>query len=178
MDSAIKQREERLKAELFSTDENTVLKALLEVGEDGTRNMVEPILELLVHSQSESVQETVLKFLSELKISDVEQMFVDRLQNPDFKPFRQQLVSCMWNSGLNPTDDLDVLTRIACEEDYMTALEVLTLVENMEGPFDHESLEEAFSEVSIYINECEPEDPKADLVRSLYEILTVFKETN
>jgi hypothetical protein len=178
MDSATKEKEEKLKADLFSTDENVVLKALTNVGEDGSRNMVEPVLELLAHTESEPIQTMVLKFLSELKISDVEHLFIEKLENPDFNEFKQELVSCMWNSGLNPINDLHILARLACEEEYMTALEVLTLIENMEGPFDHDSLTEAFNEVSFYITEAEHEDPKLDLVKSLYEILYAFQENN
>jgi len=159
MDSTVKEKEEKLKSDLFSSNENLVLKALAAIKEEGTRNLVEPILELLIHSESEDIKNTVLSFLSEIKISDVDHLFIQKLENPDFKPYRQQLVSCMWNSGLNPTDDLHVLCRLACEEDYMTALEVLTLVENMEGPFDHDSLTEAYSEVSVYMNEANPDDP-------------------
>ena len=50
----------KLKAELFSSDDVIVLKALESIGEDGDREMVAPVLELLAHSSSEMVKDVVL----------------------------------------------------------------------------------------------------------------------
>jgi len=171
-----KEIDERQKAELYNADENVVLKTLKHIGEEGSRNMVEPVLELLANTNSEKVQSVIIAQLSELKIGEVETLFIEKLQKPEFYQLRRQLVSCMWNSGLNPTEHLHVLANIACEGDFMTALEVLTLIENMEGPFNHESLTDAFSEVSVYVNEAAADDPKLDLMKSIYGILYAFQE--
>ena len=166
----------KLKAELFSSDEAVVLKALDSIGEDGDREMVAPVLELLAHTSSEAVKDVVLGQLSELKIGDMEGLFIEKIQLEEFQSYHQQLVSCMWSSGMNPTDDLHVFSKLAVDGDYMTALEVLTLLENMEGPFDNESLMDAFQDVSEFVEEAEEGDAKIDLIKSIYDILYAFKE--
>ncbi len=170
--------DEKLKTELFSSDETKVLSALSTIEEDGSRDMVEPVLELLVRSESETVKQKVLDQLSQLKIGDVEDLFIQKLKHEDFKSYQQQVVACMWNSGMNPINHLDTLAEVAIKGDYMTTLEVLTLVENMEGPFDHESLTDAFSEVGLFLSEIEEEDQDAriDLLKDLYAILHHFQE--
>ena len=166
----------KLKAELFNSDEAEVLKTLVKIGEDGDREMVAPVLELLAHTSSEDVKNVVVGLLSELKIGDVEGLFIDKIQLEEFQPYQQQLVSCMWNSVMNPTEDLHVFSKLAVEGDYMTALEVLTLLENMEGPFDNESLMDAFQDVSEYVDEAEEGDAKLDLIKSIYDILYAFQQ--
>ncbi len=164
----------KLKAELFSSDD--VVQALESIGEDGDREMVAPVLELLAHTSSELVKDVVLGQLSELKIGDMEGLFIEKIQLEEFQPYHQQLVSCMWSSGMNPTEDLHVFSKLAVDGDYMTALEVLTLLENMEGPFDNESLMDAFQDVSEFVEEAEEGDAKIDLIKSIYDILYAFKE--
>ncbi|MFK7756945.1 MAG: hypothetical protein AB8B53_08460 [Flavobacteriales bacterium] len=170
--------DEKLKTELFSSDETKVLTALATIEKDGSRGMVEPVLELLVRSDSEAVKQEVLNQMSQLKIGDMEDLFMEKLQHEDFKSYQQQVIACMWNSGMNPINHLDVLAEVAVKGDYMTALEVLTLVENMEGPFDHESLTDAFSEVGLFLSELDEEtiDPRLDLIKDLYAILHHFQE--
>jgi len=168
--------DEKLKSQLFSSDETAVLSALKTVSQEGSRFMVEPVLELLVRTNSSDVREVVISQLSQLKIGEMEALFVQKIQSEDFKEYRKELVACMWNSGMNPVDHLHVFTKLATEGDYMTALEVLTLIENLEGPFDHESLTDAFSDVSIYVNEAPADDPKLDLIKSIYGILYAFQE--
>ena len=167
---------DKLKTELFSSDEKVVLTALEKISEDGSREMVAPVIELLAHSNSDDVKNEVLRQMSELKIGDMEDLFIDKLQLEEFAPYQQQLVACMWSSGMNPTDDLHIFSKLAVEGDYMTALEVLTLLENMEGPFDSESLTDAYHDVSEYIEEAPEGDHKLDLVKSIYEILHAFQE--
>lgn len=176
MSESQKAIDEKLKTELFSSDEKVVLAALAKIEEDGSRNMVEPVLELLVRSDSDSVKQEVLNQMSQLKIGEMEDLFIQKLQHKDFKDYQQQVVACMWNSGMNPISHLDVLAEVAIKGDYMTALEVLTLVENMEGPFDHESLTDAFSDVGLFLSEVEEEDARLDLIKDLYAILHHFQE--
>jgi len=52
----------------------------------------------------------------------------------------------------------------------------LTLLENMEGPFDNESLMDAFQDVSEYVDEAEEGDAKLDLIKSIYDILYAFQQ--
>ena len=106
----------------------------------------------------------------------MEGLFIEKIQLEEFQPYHQQLVSCMWSSGMNPTEDLHVFSKLAVDGDYMTALEVLTLLENMEGPFDNESLMDAFQDVSEFVEEAAEGDAKIDLIKSIYDILYAFQE--
>ncbi len=168
--------DERLRTDLFSSNEKTVLSALAEIGEDGSRAMVEPVLELLARTDSEDVKQIILDQLSQLKISEMEELFIGKIQSDDFSEYHKELVFCMWHSGMNPVNHVHVFAKLAVEGDYMMAIEVMTLLENLEGPFDHESVIEAFSDVSVYITESSVEDPKLDLMKSIYEILHLFQE--
>lgn len=169
-------KDEKLKADLFSADDSKVLETLKKIGENGSRNMVDPILELLTRTDSEEVKELVISQLSQLKIGEMEDLFISKLQMDEYEDFKQQLVFCMWHSGMNPVNNLDVVVKLAIEGDFMMALEVLTLIENMEGPFDHESLIDAFSDVSLYMNDSTEDDPKLDLMKNIYELLYSFQE--
>ena len=56
----------------------------------------------------------------------------------------------------------------------MVALEALTLVENLEGPFSEQDLIESMIFINEYLSE--DEDDKVDLIKSILDTIKVYEQ--
>ena len=71
--------------------------------------------------------------LSSIKISDAERVFVEELENAESGVIHADILGFIWSSGFDPSEKLDVISRIATNGDYRAAMEGLTIIELCEG---------------------------------------------
>lgn len=124
---------DEIRKDLFSSDESIVQSALNRCREEGMASLVEPLIAFYASSPSIALKEQVADMLGSLKVSQVETYFIAALKNQDMKQIWQDLVSFMWNSGLQPVNDLTVITSLALKGQYMLTLECLTLLESIDA---------------------------------------------
>jgi hypothetical protein len=123
-----------------TTAVKTALEGLKIVGEPSILHPI--ILELNTKSHSEK-NALILEFLACLKDSKARSVMINLIQQSDLKEYQQLLLSTIWNSPLDYTEYLEVFVDLAVKEDFMTTLECLTIIENLEGPFAEKSVMEA-----------------------------------
>ncbi len=157
---------------LKSGDEQKVFSALEQIVEHGDETMVIPLLELYRDSPSEEVKARVQGLLSSLKISGAEDILVETLGDEDYRSIHGDVLGFIWNSGFHPIDAVDVITKVSLSGDYMTAVEGLTLLENINGPLDEESLYQALLEVRSFLDVHKDEGHELyALALSIFEVL-------
>ena len=86
--------------------------------------------------------------MNELKVIDGTNILIERLKNCD-NELKEVILGALWSAGLNPIEHLPEIVEAACSSSYMVAFEALTVLENLEGPFD----EEKISESKLIIND-------------------------
>jgi hypothetical protein len=118
----------------------TALEGLKIVGEPSV--LVDIVLQLDTKSHSEK-NTLILEFLSCLKDSKARPVMIALIQNTELQQYQQLLLSTLWNSPLDYTEYLDIFVDIATKGDFLTTLECLTIIENLEGPFSEKSVMEA-----------------------------------
>ncbi len=84
------------------------------------------------------------------------------------------MLFAIWSSNLDACDHIPVIVNVACKSDFMVALEALTLIENLEGPFNEEDLMEGMIHINEYMSG--PLDDKEGLIKSISETLMLFEE--
>lgn len=170
-----KKVKEGILKDLASNDERKVLAALESTTEYGDERMVLPLLQLYLNSNSDTVRERVASMLSSLKISAAEEVLIDALDDDAFAPIHSSILSFIWNSGFQPLDALDLITKRSLEGDYMTAVEGLTLLESIHGMPDEESLYQALITVRAFLDEHKESDHELySLALSIFEVLVRF----
>lgn len=142
---------EELKRDLFSQDAAVVMRALNKCREDGTRELVEPLIALYASSDDLHVQEEIQEMLSNVKISNLETVFMNALMNPENRKVRKQILSFMWNSGVEPVDNLLEITDIAITGTFEETLECLTLLDTIESMIPDEALMESIYRVREFL---------------------------
>jgi hypothetical protein len=166
-----KQRQsEQLKRDLMSDDLATVVSALKKCRESGDVSAVPVLIGLYATTQVPMIRKETGEMLGSLKVSGAEQAFMVALKMPGYENIRQDLLSFMWNSGVQPNAHLAELVHLALHGSFGEALECLTLIESLDGPLAEEQVLESLSSVRKYLGTAGG-DEKSALFRDLLVIL-------
>jgi hypothetical protein len=108
--------------------------------------------------------------LGTLKISNVENYFLQALSNAEWKHIRKDIVGFMWSIGLQPVDAVSQISDLAASGDYALTLECLTLLESIEDPIPEEQLLESIA----VVHKATSESVDSDYKRLLNEYMNVL----
>jgi hypothetical protein len=160
-------KSEELKGQLVSEEESAVLAALDEIAQSGTAQMIEPLIQLYSTTRYESIKKQTAELLNTLKISGTQAPMLAALANPANKSIRKDIIGFIWNSGMQPVDELTQFTKIAIEGTYEEALECLTLLDSIMDPVQEEVLMESIVLVKQHLNGASKSDKTTLLVQYL-----------
>ncbi|MDZ4822604.1 MAG: hypothetical protein SH856_04025 [Flavobacteriales bacterium] len=171
-----KQRKiEQLQRDLFSSDNAVVISALRKCLDSGDTSMVIPLIHLYATTKIALVKTEAAEMLGSLKVSGAENAFMTALNDGSLKRHRKDILAFMWNSNMQPTDHLSVIIGIAVDGNLEEAIECLTLVESMSGPFSSDQLKDSIAAVHEFLVEEEASE-KLSLMRELLAVLETAPE--
>lgn len=159
---------------LFSADDEVAIAAIKTLTEKGNKDVVVPILEVMLNA-SPAVTRAIESLLYQLKDKKAVEVLIDSLTITKFEPIRPVILASFWNSGNLPEGEIELLCKIAANGTFDEALEVLTIIENMDGPLEPKQLEVGILLVSKSIREF-PEHQRTGLLASLFEELINFRQ--
>lgn len=117
---------------LKSDDSKIVIGALKNIAKNGSPASAEALIKLLITNPSPAIDEQVRSILTSLKKSEMLDVVIQWLGDDKTKDHTAFLVSCIWESGFQSEAHAEFLVDLAIKGDYMTCLEVLTVIENFE----------------------------------------------
>lgn len=163
--------------DLTSKDERRVFAALEKTEQEGNEYSVLPVLELFRDSKSEEVRKRCREMLEALKVSAAEEILTNALDDQNFNSIKGDIMSFMWNSGMQPTDAVDLITKTTLEGDFMTAVEGMTLLDSLNAVPDEESLYNALVMVRDFLKTHKDDGHELyNIAISLYEMLSRFEK--
>jgi hypothetical protein len=172
-----KKESKRLKEamlKVYAADKPTIIKGLKSLRDVGTAGVIHPLLDVHKDAEDEDVRKEIEDILANLKLEAAIHPLVEALEEERFSEQRGLILSSLWNSGFYPSEHLELITKAAIDGDYLCAVEAITVIENMEGPFQFDSVEEASLLVDEFLSEG-IEDPKVLLIESLRDLLLDFR---
>jgi HEAT repeat protein len=125
--------------DLKSKNERRIIGALKLVPHEGSPEMIKPMFELYGDAPTQEVRILLEKVLFNLKDPTCIPAMIELLKDDDAAAYHREVLSALWQSGLDVSEQLDLLVNIAIKSDYLTAFEVVTIIENIES-FQDESL--------------------------------------
>jgi HEAT repeat protein len=158
---------EEIKRDLFSSDDATVVSALSACSEIGNSSLILPLLTLFAQNQNELVRKSTAEMLSNLKVSQTEGPFLEALQDESLRGIRKEILSFMWNSGVQPVEHLTDLVELCTDSEFEEIVECLSLIESMDGPFDETQIEESTYTLRQWIAENKGDSRTALMVELL-----------
>ena len=118
----------------------TALDALQVSGKD---LIVEPLIRAIkLQTDEESIAE-IVEFLCSLKSTSASKEVMSCLKNPELADLRIQILSTIWNSPLDYSEYLAEFVTLAVKGDFLVTLECLTILENLNGPFEEADILES-----------------------------------
>ncbi|WP_421919033.1 hypothetical protein [Marinifilum sp.] len=164
-DKAKKALHDKLVLGLQSSDVKTVTESINQLREEGQLDDIVILFDLLVKSNDDSLKDTILKFLSDIKDKNADSIFIDAILDEKYKSIRKDLTSTCWQSSIDFTNHISIFTDLLIESDFETAFEAFTVIENFTSKIEkNKKIEEqdklkdaipnAAEEVKGMIHEC------------------------
>ena len=159
--------------DIQSNDRSKMIKGFKKLSSKGNIEIIQPLIDIYSNSANNELQEEVKKTLSQLKTTKALPILIKNINNSD-KRVTELVLHSIWSSNLDACDHIPLIVEAATKGDFMIALEALTLIENLEGPFKEEDLLEGMVHVNEYLSK-KPDD-KEDLIKSIANTLMQFEE--
>lgn len=176
MASKQQQKVDLIIADLRSDDPKKVKKAIKSLEVHGNASVIKPIFAILKEGLSDKLHAELVELLCSLKDSSVVAEVMDVLEDPEMREIRPLVLTTIWNMKVDFSDYIDDFVLIATTGSFIEALDCLTIIENLEGPFMEENILESQLHLKDYLEKGDRSDAqKADFIS---EIAIYIKEIN
>ena len=155
--------------------ETDILSALKVLEQQGDLSILPQVIEKLRRCDL-TVEKAILLFLADIQKPQAAAFFIEFLAEEKDAQLRQKVLTSIWNSKLSYDDHLPFFVMLASTGNFMQALECLTIIENMQGPFEEHHLLESQLLLKEYVEESKQEDEQKRQIMS--EIAWFIKEQN
>ena len=131
--------------EINSNDITRVKKGLNSLKIHGDSSVIRPLLTIIKNqdAEDEQINKEIWQFLHDLSDSSAAAEVIACLKDDEYSDLQVLILHSMWNSKLNYSEYLNSVVAVAIKGDFMIALECLTIIENLEGPFEEGSVMES-----------------------------------
>ena len=159
----------RLIKDLWSEDDNIVLKAIHNLRSAGNIHYLPELLKLLNHTDNETIEKELVRFLADIKDPAAMPGILRGLKDPALVKARGNIVSVCWQSGMDYSHELKLFVDLFQEGDYRTALECFTVIEEAVVNMEYPEIEKLRKQLLGGLNKVNEE--KKPLARELVKLL-------
>ena len=169
-------KQKKILDDLNSDKQDLSLSALKLLEIDGGLVIIPELFEIYRKQRNTEVKKKILEFISNIQKQEAATEIVCLIEEELNPSFRQEFLTIIWNSKLDFSAHLADIVSIAVLGDFLQALDCLTIMENMPGPFEEHQLLESQLYLKDYLdNRNEEENQKNQLIS---EIALFIKEQN
>lgn len=176
MASKQQQKVDLIIADLRSDDPKKVKKAIKLLEVNGNSTVIKPLFAILKEGLPDKLQSQLLELLCSLKDTSVTVEVMDVLEDKEMLDIRHLVLTTIWNTKVDFSDYIDDFVEIAAKGSFMEALDCLTIIENLEGPFMEENILESQLHLKDYLENGDRSDAQKAEIMS--EVAIFIKETN
>jgi hypothetical protein len=118
---------------LRSGHTEAIIDTIQEIRKKGSVSILPELFDLLLVSLNEEVIQACSSLLNDLKNKESVQYLVTALKDERYEPVRHILTSACWQNGLDYHGEIQLFAEILLNDNYATALEAFTVIENSIG---------------------------------------------
>lgn len=149
----------------------TALDALQVSGND---SVIEPLIQAIkLQTEEESIAE-IIEFLCSLKSTSASKEVMACLKNPELADMKIQILSTIWNSPLDYSEYVAEFVAMAVEGDFLVVFECLTILENLNGPFEEADILESQLLLKAYYDGAKRDDQKDPMMDEIALLVKDF----
>ena len=123
---------EKLRQALNSEDIDVVKDALEKISETGNRFYLPLLFDLLNTMPEHEVEVEIIKLIGSVKNKDSVNTFMRAVEDEKYTSIRKKLIAACWQNGLDFSNFIPVFIDIIIHDDWETAFEAFTLIDNLE----------------------------------------------
>lgn len=131
---------------LFSGNNTDVVATVKELRNEGSPAIIPILADLLLKTTDRLIVAEIQNLLDDIKEKSAIPVIIELISNSKYRPIYRNLVQSCWESGLDYSSNIRLFVQLAVKEDYITAIEALTVVENITGEIPLVELEMLINE--------------------------------
>ena len=151
-------------------------KAIQTISSSGNIAVIPGLLNILLQNSSEPIQKKVLSLLADIRDIDAKEIIIESLKNDRYENLKTNLINVAWNSKLDFSEYIAEFVALSTQGDLMRAIECLTVIENLMGPFEEHHLLESQLYLKEYFSELRKKRSQKDEI--IAEIAVFIQEQN
>ena len=124
--------DEQLKNNLFSANVAVVLSAIETIRVKGNKLYIPVLLDLLNTSPEPDIEKQVIELLGSVKDKEAVNSFIRAIEDSKYQKIRKSVLVACWENGLDFSTFLPVFIDVIINDDWETAFEAFTVVDNFE----------------------------------------------
>jgi uncharacterized Zn finger protein len=165
--------------DLYSENAAKVTSALDALQVYGNHTIIKPLFEFVQKTNNDHSRKEVIEFLSNLKDTPSKAEVMKNVHDKNFKSIQNIILSTIWNSPLDYSEFLNDFVLLAVKNDYLTSLECLTIIENLEGPFEEQAILESQLHLKDYLDgKYEKSSEKDNMISEIAILIKDFDRAN
>jgi hypothetical protein len=138
-----KKPDQKIINDLFSANPEKVIHTINRIKEIGNKDYLPALFDLLLSNPDTDVKNEIEIILGTIKDKSSVSLFVEALQNEKYKTIQKSLLMACWQNGLDYSLFLPVFVNLVINENWETAFEAFTVIENMEFLPEDKTIAEA-----------------------------------
>lgn len=143
--------------DLKSGDDAKIEIAIKQLRKHGNSKAIEPILDFYIQSENLEHKNLISNLLFDLKDEEVVGELIKMLSKEKFKNFKPFIISIFWQSSIDASAYISTFVKEAIKGDYLTCIEVLTVLESFDTTFNEEEIEDLKYDIEDVIEEMDTE---------------------
>ena len=163
-------------ADLQSGEQKKMDKAIQTISASGNVSVIPKLLNTLLQHSNTSIEKRVLSLLADIKTNDAKEIMIECLKNDAYEVLITNLINVVWNSKLDFSEYIAEFVALSTQGDLMRAIECLTVIENLTGPFEEHHLLESQLYLKEYYSELRKDRSQKDEI--IAEIAMFIQEQN
>lgn len=124
--------DEQIKKKLFSAKTEVVISALESVQSKGNKLYIPVLLDLLNSAPEHEIETEIKNLLGTIKDKTAVNSFMRAIEDDKYKGIRKTILAACWQNGLDFSTFLPVFIDLVIHEDWETAFEAFTVIDNFE----------------------------------------------
>ena len=159
MGQTLKKQEEAIVNALQSDNDQTVIETVEKIREKGSAALIPFLIDLLISTKSGEIQQAVERLFSELREQACVAPIMEALQSKSTEGYKHILVSVFWQSALDGSEYFENFVKLAIEEDYLTCIECLSVLENIDFEINEDQLVNAIADINSELHKTTDKTP-------------------
>lgn len=166
-------QKKELIAQIRSGEKANISKAIEVLRHEGDTETLTALLDALYDSENQEISDEIFAFLYDLKSPEALHVLVDFIQNDFDSIWKTELITSIWQAGLDAAEYLSVFVDIVIEDEFLTAFEAVTVIENIQTQVPLDILDDNIKKIEASLHVITQD--KRTLAESLIFTLKNFK---